>query len=384
MKYFIFNKASDYTRGYGEHVTYNGTGLSVDSDCPGQASFWSRILDSASAGTLWHRLTCSVPKAGLAAVRISFYTSDEIVFRDGSGTLDLRMTLRSDQIGLSRKKEICQPFLRKQLALEPDILLHSLEGRYLWFLLEIYPQAEGLTELCDFTVYFPAESWMANLPELYSRKMGNDSFLDRFLSIYQSIYDDISWQIRDFSNCLDPGAAGPDLLHRIAFWLGVEESHIWTERQLRYLLAHLKEFYEARGTGRGIEMFVELYTGEAPFVIEWQDWEGIRGTQDRLLKSLYEDDPYSVTVLVREECIPDYKDYQALLRMLEQVGPVQMELRLVVLKPYIFADGYSYLGVNSVLGQYKTADLGTGSRLDFVKIMERCGCNHEKFNLFSF
>lgn len=382
MKYFIFNKASDYTRGYGEHVTYNGTGLSVERDCPGQASFWSRILDSASAGTLWHRLTCSVPQAGLAAVRISFYTSDEIVFQEGSGTLDLRMTLRSDQIGLSRKKEICQPFLRKQLALEPDILLHSLEGRYLWFLLEIYPQAEARTELGDFTVYFPAESWMANLPELYSRKMGNDSFLDRFLSIYQSIYDDISWQIRDFSNCLDPGVAGPDLLHRIAFWLGVEESHIWTERQLRYLLANLKGFYEARGTGRGIEMFVELYTGETPFVIEWQDWAGIRGTQDKLLKSLYEDDPYSVTVLVREECIPTYKDYQALLRMLEQVGPVQLELRLVVLKPYIFADGYSYLGVNSVLGQYGAADLGTGSRFDFVKIMERCGYNHEKFKVF--
>ena len=372
MKYFVFNKTSDYARGYGEHVAYHSTGLSVEEGYSGMASYWSRILDSVSAGTVWHRLTCSVPGAGKAVVRVFFYTSDEIVFEEAGEPMDLRKVLRSEKLSLSRKKEIFKPFLQRELALEPDILLHSLEGRYLWFLLEIYPQAEGQIEMGDFMVYFPAESWTANLPELYRREMGNDSFLDRFLTIYQSIYDDISWQMKEFVNCLDPRVAGPDLLYGIASWLDVEEPYMWTERQLRYLLAHTKEFFEARGTGRGVEMFVELYTGEAPFVIEWQDWEGYTDSFDGLLKSLYEDDPYSVTVLVREECIPSYKDHQALLRLLEQVGPVQVNLRLVVLSPYIFADGYSYLGVNSVLGQYTEAALGEGSRFNFATI-ERCG-----------
>ena len=368
MKYFVFNKSSDYERGYGEYMTYHSGGLSVESDCQGNASYWSRILDSVLNGTLWHRLTCSVPKAGQAVVRISFYTSDEIIFEDSERTLDLRQVLQSEQIPLSRKKEIFKPFLKRQLALEPDILLHGLEGRYLWFLLEIYPQGSGQTELGNFMVYFPAGSWTADLPEIYRQKAKNDSFLDRFLAVYQSIYDDISWQIKEFVNCLDPMVAEPDLLHWIASWLDVEEPYMWTEKQLRYLLAHTKEFFEARGTGRGIEMFVELYTGEAPFVIEWQDWAELPDSPDRLRKSLYEDDPYSVTVLVREECIPTYKDHQTLLRMLEQIKPVQLEFSLVVLKPYIFADGYSYLGVNSVLGQYEKAALGDGSRLDFTTV----------------
>lgn len=370
MKYFVFNKTSDYERGYGEYMAYHSAGISVRKDCLGRASFWSRILDSVSAGTLWHRLTCNVPEAGSAVIRISFYTSDEIIFEEEGKTLDLKNILRSEQLSLSSKKEICRPFLRKQLPLEPDILLHGLKGRYLWFLLEIYPQGAGQIEMGDFMVYFPAESWMVNLPELYRRDMGNDSFLDRFLAIFQSVYDDISGQIKEFVNCLDPGVAGKDLLHGIAAWLDVDEPYMWTEKQLRYLLTHAKAFFEARGTAKGIEMYVELYTGERPFVIECQEWEGFKDSYDGLFQKLYEDDPYSVTVLVREECIPTYKEHRALLRMLEQVGPVQMGIRLVVLKPYIFADEHSYLGVNSVLGQYEAATLGSGSRLDFTAISD--------------
>ncbi|MCH5275796.1 MAG: hypothetical protein J1E65_08140 [Lachnospiraceae bacterium] len=370
MKYFVFNKTSDYTRGYGEHMTYHSKGICVEKDCQERASFWSRILDSVSAGTLWHRLTCNIPKSGGAMMRISFYTSDDILLEEGDKTLDIKEVLHAEQLTLSQKKEICQPFLRKQLPLEPDILLHSLKGRYLWFLLEIYPQGAGQTEIGDFMVYFPTESWSADLPEIYRRDGENDSFLNRFLAIFQSLYDDTSRQIKEFVNCLDPGVAAVDLLHSIASWLDVEEPYMWTEGQLRYLLAHTKEFFETRGTAKGIEMYVKLYTGETPFVIEYQDWEGFQDSYGGLLKSLYEDEPYRVTVLVREECIPTYKDHCALLRMLKQVGPVQMEIRLVVLKPYIFADEYSYLGVNTVLGQYEGAALDRGGRLDFTAISD--------------
>lgn len=369
MKYFIFNKISDYTRGFGEHVRYRAGGLSVESGCTETASFWSRIMDSVTPGTLWHRLTCEVPKAGQAVVRINFYTSDEIIFEENNKILNLQEILRAEQIPIDKKKKICRPFLRKQVPLEADMLLHSLEGRYLWFLLEIYPQSEDEIEMGNFMIYFPAESWTARLPELYRREMGNDSFQDRFLSIFQSIYDDISWQIREAVNWIDPEAAEADWLNQLASWLNIEDPYMWTEGQLRYLLVHAMEFFEARGTAKGIEMYVKLYTDELPFVIEWQDWKGYADRGDRLLKELYEDDPYNVTVLVREECIPSDKEHQALIRMLEQVGPAQMELRLVVLKPYIFMDGYSYLGVNSVLGQYSEAALGK-SRLNFTGISD--------------
>lgn len=370
MKYFVFNKASDYTRGYGEHVIPDKDGIQVEQGYYGRAFYFSRILDSAAVGTIWHRMTCKDWTMDSAAVKISFYAADETVFEYEDETVDLNEIIHAKNLSFSQKKERLHPFLQKQISFGTDILLHSLEGRYLWFLLEIYPQTDNAVRIGKFMVYFPAKSWMTYLPEVYQKEMGNDSFLDRYLSIFQSLYDDVADHIRSLADCLEPGMAGPEILSWLARWVDVEEPYIWNQEQLRYLLEHVTEFYEARGTRRGVEMFVELYTGSRPFVVEWQDFAGFRekGVQKELLEELYEDNQDSFTVLVKEECIPEYKDHQTLIRIIEQIKPVQMELHLIVLKPYIFADGYSYLGVNSVLGQYEGAVLGKNSRLAFSSV----------------
>ena len=372
MKYFVFNKASDYERGYGQHVAVSAQGILVRPDFYGKAAFFSRVLDSFEAGTVWHRMLCRRFEAQHTAVQISYYTAEQLVFENQEERVDLQEIIRSEELSLSEKKERLLPFLRCQFPFVPDILLHGMQGRYLWFLLEIYPQAEEEIRLGDFQVYFPAQSWKDYLPELYQKEMGNNSFLDRYLSVFQSLYDDLGTQIRNLTNCLDQGSAEPEYLEWLADWLNVEEPYMWTEKQLRFLLEHIMEFYGARGTRRGIELFVELYTGEKPFVIEWEEWEGFRENigQGRLLSALYPNDPGSFTVLVREGCIPGYKEHQALLRMIERLKPVQLELQLIILKPYIFSDRYSYLGVNSVLGQYEEAVLDGSGRIAFATVAE--------------
>lgn len=373
MSYFVFNKTADYARGYGEHVSYAPEGLSTEPGYYGKAVFFSRILDSASEETAWHRMVCRETGAGRGAVQISFYTADsrDLEEAEEAGT-DIRAVIRSDTLSVRQKKEALKPFLRRQQLFGPDLLLHGLEGRYLWFLLEIYPQTEEPVSLGDFRIWFPAVSWAAYLPELYRKEMKNGSFLDRYLAVFQSLYEDAGDYIREFPRELSPALAPFGFLQEMAGWLDVEEPHMWTERSLRFLLEHITEFSATRGTRRGIELFVELYTGEKPFVIEWQDWKRYRDEPVRgsLLRQLYEDDPGSLIVLVREEAIPGYRDYQTLLGLLERQKPVQLSLKLIVLKPYIFIDGYSYLGVNSVLGHYEEAVLGGSSRLAFATVTE--------------
>lgn len=370
MSYFIFNKTSDYVRGYTEHLQIYPKGITTQAGFWGKAVFFSRVLDSAKEGTIWHRMTAKI--TGNAAIRISFYTSDTLVFESTNGTIDLRQWIRSKELSVAEKKKRFLPFLRKELSFGEDILLHSLEGRYFWFLLEIYPQTEHVVEIGDFMVSFGVKSWMMYLPELYQKEMGASSFLDRYLSIFQSLYDDMGKQIKDVVKELDPKTANEKALEWLSEWLDIEMPYMWNEKQLRFLLEHSMEFQEARGTKRGIELFVELYTGEKPFVIEWQDWTAYREQKEygRLLGQLYVDDPSSFTVLVKESCIPSYKEYQTLLRILEQIKPVQMEVNLIVLESYLFLDGYSYLGVNSTLGQYEDAVLGETSRLAFAALTE--------------
>lgn len=372
MKYFVFNKSSDYTRGYMEHLKAEPSGLASEYGYFGKAVFFSRILDSGKQGTIWHRMTGRYLNESPAAIRISFYTSEELEPDIMGKRVDLRQIIHSDKLSVSEKKEQLHMFLRKELPYGTDMLLHSLEGRYLWFFLEVYPQTEEAVRLGEFMISFQAQNWTRYLPELYQKEMGNDSFLDRYLAIFQSLYDDLGDQIRDIPEYLDPAMAKKEVLEWMTDWLDIEDPYMWNESQLRFLLEHAMEFHAARGTKRGIELFVELYTGEKPFVIEWQDWEEYRDIPHygKLLEKLYADDPGSFTVLVRESGIPAYQDYQTLLRILEQIKPVQMEVSLIVLNPYIFADGYSYLGVNSVLGRYEEAALDGNSRLAFATVAE--------------
>lgn len=370
MKYFIFNKASDYMRGYMEHLQADASGLSSESGFFGRAVFFSRILDSGEEGTIWHRMTGKYLKKSASAIRISFYSAEKLTPELFGEKTDLHKLIHSDTLSVSEKIERMEPFLRKELSFGTDILLHDVKGRYLWFLLEIYPQTEEVVELGAFRVSFQAQSWMRYLPELYQREMGNNSFLDRYLSVFQSLYDDLGLQIRKIPQYMDAAMAEYEFLEWLANWLDIEEPYMWSEEQLRFLMEHAMEFQTARGTKRGIELFVELYTKEKPFVIEWQDWNAYREVPGygKLLEELYEDNSGSFMVLVREECIHSYQEHQTLLRILEQIKPVQMEVNLIVLNPYIFADGYSYLGVNSVLGQYEGAVMNGSSRLAFSTV----------------
>ena len=57
MSYFVFNKTSDYVRGYMEHLQVSADGIETESGFFGKAAFFSRILDSTKEGNIWHRMT---------------------------------------------------------------------------------------------------------------------------------------------------------------------------------------------------------------------------------------------------------------------------------------------------------------------------------------
>jgi hypothetical protein len=50
-------------------------------------------------------------------------------------------------------------------------------------------------------------------------------------------------------------------------------------------------------------------------------------------------------------------------RIALEMLPVTAELNLVVLEPYIFLNKFTYLGINSTLGQYRSAALDGKSQL---------------------
>ncbi len=303
-----------------------------------QDGFFSPIYDSREKGTRWHRIMARQEK-GKKAVTVSCYIGDQL--KETAEQL-----IDQTELSLTEKKKQLRPFLQKEGTLPGDWLLHQLEGRYLLLLAEV--TGEAAEKSWQVRIEFPKSSWVQYLPGVYEEK-GPDSFLERFLCIFQSLYEDVDAAIREYPFHLCPEVCDSADLPVLAGWLDVKNAYFWKEEQLRILLSHLMEFYENRGTPASIRWLVNLYTGEQPLLVEYYDVEAEREEKNgtsrqraRLIRQLYGENPFRYTLLVG-------KEYKALPAIIAWATPAHMEGRIVVLRPDIRLNGYSYLGINSRL-----------------------------------
>lgn len=371
LKYFIFNKESDYKRGYLQNMEVEENGIQAERNSQKKGVFLSRLLDSQEVEMNWHRLRIRGNEKQQTAFRLSVYAGNQRNFIYQGRETDLEEFIRCENVALEEKLQCLLPWLQKQVTGQDEILLHEVKGRYLWFLIEMYWQHD-MEKLYDIQVYFPKQSWMRYLPEVY-QKEDKDSFLERYLGIFQTIYEDFNDEIRQVSKKFDMDLAQGEYLKWLAEWLDIGESHIWSEEQLRRLLRNGVSLYKRRGTRQGIIDFVTLYTGEPPFIVENHQLQYLKKDRKRLekLQRLYGSNPYSFTVLVREEVMGSLWQQKTLMKIIEDAKPAQMEWNLVIIKPYIFADQYSYIGINSVLGKYSVMALDGHSAIPFAVLQKQ-------------
>lgn len=368
LKYFIFNKKADYESGCLENMSVSGGRICPVKGSRKKSVFISKLLDSREYETVWHRMRLRGDEGRGLSYRLFVYAGNEDRFIYNGQSVSLSEFLKDESVGAEEKKEAVSPWLQKQTDSRDDVLLHEVRGRYLWIIIEMYWQ-HNISSLSDIQIFFPARSWIRYLPEIYQKEDKN-GFLERFLAIFQTIYEDFSDRIREVSWQFDPDIAGGQYLSWLARWMDVAESYIWSEDQLRQLLKKGMALFKKRGTRQGVIEFVSLYTGERPYVVENHQIQYIRDEKRRreTLGRLYGNTPFSFTVLVREEVVHTVWQQKTLIQIIEDVKPAQMQMQLVVIKPYIFMDQYSYLGINSVLGRYSNLKLDGHSAIPFAVI----------------
>lgn len=382
INYFLFNKKSDYVRGFLQNMSVDKNGICVKENTNKIGVFISRLLDSQEVEMEWHRMLIREKGDGRTSFRLSVYAGNERTFLYDNQETDLEEFIRREDISPEKKKQYLSPWLQKQTVGSRDALLHEVRGRYLWFMIETYAQP-GLYMLCDIQIYFPKQTWMEYLPEIY-KKEDTESFLERYLGIFQTIYEDFNEQIRAVPWHLDMDTAQDEYLTWLSGLLGIEESYIWSKGQLRYLIRNAVSLYKGRGTRQGIMHFVELYTGESPFIVEYYQQRFFQNDRRYFekLNRLYGSDAYTFTILVKEDAIDSLRQKKTLMKIIEDVKPAHMECNLVLLKPYLFLDRHSYLGINSVLGSYTRMVLDGHRAIPFAVLEQGKGKgthNHEKF-----
>jgi phage tail-like protein len=86
-------------------------------------------------------------------------------------------------------------------------------------------------------------------------------FIDRFLRIFETIWEPLEWRQNSLEMYFDPRTAPTSMLEWLASWLGLPVAVHYPESRRRALLHEALELYIWRGTNYGLTKFIELSTG---------------------------------------------------------------------------------------------------------------------------
>lgn len=122
------------------------------------------------------------------------------------------------------------------------------------------------------------------LPQVFQKAdRTGGHFLREFLWIFDHIYADIQRHIDRLGTYFDPLETPPEFLQWLAGWVALTIDQDWPEAKKRKLIQQALGIYGLRGTVRGLKLFLHIFTGVEPRVME-NEWpyEGFRVGRTRV------------------------------------------------------------------------------------------------------
>ncbi len=366
--FFLLNKESDFRKGYMDGMRASIEGICAVKGAGQGGIFISRLYDSIEEHTEWHRLT--MKRDGEGPFRVEIFASDERYFIYEGRQTDIEEFIKDAGISREDKKQALEPFRRLSFINSADMLLHGVRGRYLWISVEMFWQLDKTT-LHDIVIEFPARSIVEYLPEIYRRE-DKDRFLDRFLGIFQTIYEDVSERIGRTGEKLDMDCGSHTDLNILAGWMGIKTPEVWGEEPLRELLRELVLLYRLRGTRWGMKEILKLYTGTEPYIVEHHEIDSFleKAGYHEELEALYGSDEDMFTVMLPLSAIDSRLEEKVVRQLIDVMRPAHMAYQLVTLRPYVFAGLHTYLGVNTILSEFQPMKLDGESAVSFAGLMD--------------
>ena len=233
---------------------------------------------------------------------------------------------------------------------EQDILLHSLEGRWVYLCVAVTAQgAEGCV-LRGVRLEFPRYSFTQYFPEIYQ----DNDFFRRYIAVFQSLYLDLEAKVDDVPRMLDYESASPQGLEALASWLGVDTAgSIFNDEQLCILIRGSRLFQGGKGTRNALVSVVQLACGVRPRIVEHFQWDKLPmpAARRQLYERLYGADSSTFCVILDLTDHPGPLDVtQAQLeKLIEAYSMLGTRHKLVLLRPCSYTDTHCYLDVNSCL-----------------------------------
>jgi phage tail-like protein len=217
-----------------------------------QGTYFSRVLDSTKEKIQWHRLLLEAEIPDKTAVNLDFYASDQSFDPEKLEASEWRSVLTSPQGGIETR----------------DALFDNAMGRYLALKFVLSGDGNHSPKIKKVQAYFQRDSYLRYLPATYQEDPIGRDFLERFLSIFESMSLEIEETIAHVTRYLDIDATETSFLDWLSSWLAVTNDENWSEDKRRAFLKEAFELYKYRGTWRGLRRIIEIFTGGKAGIVE--------------------------------------------------------------------------------------------------------------------
>jgi len=250
----------------GNPLAINGTQivqLTTDAMYEPEGTFVTDALDSGIYRCPWHRVVMQAAIGVGTQVSVETFTSEDP---------------KSPAEVLSLPDERWTPGAVNSTVghCDWDCLVQSPPGRYLWLRLKFHSDGQNTPCIDWLRLHFPRASSLQYLPAVYSEDPPSRGFLDQFLSIFDTLRDEVGDRVGRIAAYWDPMATpadpvrggGTDFLTWLASWVGLSLDRHWPESRRRNLLKNAWKLYKLRGTPQGLRLHIQLYTGWEPQILE--------------------------------------------------------------------------------------------------------------------
>lgn len=220
-----------------------------------KGTYYSKVFDSTIEECAWHRLALDVEPAEKSALELRFRASDE-AFAVGE----------EDEQRLPWRHLFKTP--HGAVGVEDALFPKEAVGRYLQLMFVFTGDGLHAHKVKEARLYSQRTSYLRYLPGTYQEDEDGRYFLERFLSIFESVNYGVEQEIAGVARYFDPAAVDAEFLDWLGTWLAALRDANWPEPKRREFLKRAFRLYQIRGTADGLRQMVELFSEGRSFVVE--------------------------------------------------------------------------------------------------------------------
>ncbi len=332
--------------------------------------FISKAIDSNNDNNRWHRLLIEGDFIKGTQIEFLYLISNSII---------------SDEEVISIPENKWNKVFDEKSDIQEEnkrdaLFLKNINGRYLWFKISLFGDEKITPIIKMLTLFFPRITLVDYLPAVYQENPEAKDFLERFLSIFESLIYEADFEIRHLTRFFDAEGTPSEFIPWLGKWLSICTDANWQDEKTRAFIKKAVHFYKMRGTRKGIEETLELFTGYKPYIIENiihdlslsascsnktdflheensiflpSEKSKVKTTDGKditLKEALFGKERFYFCVLLPSQALKNQR-IETIKKIIEEQKPAHTCYGLKVLEQWFYLDMHTYLEINTFLNE---------------------------------